>query len=72
MIINYLVSIVRPAFLQEELIHLGKKGWNLVNVVVLQTIRQGFEINKPEIDIQYQLIFKKYESNGQTGDIKNA
>ena len=59
---NYIVVIVKPEFLENELNIQAKKGYELFNIQPLQTIRPGLLPNQPNIEITYQLIMFKDET----------
>lgn len=60
MIYSYIVLEVKPEKLQEELCNHGADGWELIIVIPLQRIKEGFiELkSQPNIELTYQLIMK--------------
>jgi len=57
---KYLVYTVKPHLLQDELTKRGLDQWELISIVLLQTIAPGIMVNGvPKIELQYQLFFKK-------------
>ena len=60
---KYEILLVKSQVLEPELKNMGIKGWELVTIVLLQTMKQGVRIDgAPIIELQYQLFFKKPEN----------
>ncbi len=59
---SYKVVIIKPVFLENELNIQANKGYELFNIQPLQTIRPGIIPMQPEIEITYQLIMVKNET----------
>jgi len=57
---KYLVAITKLEDLKEQLKFYGSQGWDLITIILLQTIRPGATLSgQPNIELQYQLFFKK-------------
>lgn len=59
---NYIVLIVKPEFLENELNIKAKKGYELFHVQALQTMKPSLIPGNPSVEIQYQLIMFKNDS----------